>query len=66
MQIHINGQTKSYTKMVSLDGLISELGRPKKNLIAELNGTIIPAEQWPATSLQEGDTIELVSFVGGG
>ena len=37
-----------------------------KRIAAELNGDIVPKAQYGETVLQDGDSLEGVSFVGGG
>lgn len=37
-----------------------------KRIAVERNGDIVPKAQYDATVLQDGDTLEVVSFVGGG
>lgn len=37
-----------------------------KRIAVERNGDIVPKAQYDATVLQNGDTLEVVSFVGGG
>ena len=37
-----------------------------KYVAVELNGDILPKSQYENTLLQDGDSIEIVSFVGGG
>ena len=37
-----------------------------KRVAVELNGDILPKAQYESTLLQDGDTVEIVSFVGGG
>ena len=37
-----------------------------KRIAVEKNGDIVPKAQYAQTILQDGDTIEVVSFVGGG
>lgn len=37
-----------------------------KRIAIELNGEIIPKSQYDLTIIQDGDEIEIVSFVGGG
>ena len=66
MQIIINGQNKEITTGVSIAGTIALFAKTKTHLIAELNGNIIPTEKWEATTLKQGDALELVAFVGGG
>ena len=37
-----------------------------KRIATELNGDIVPKSAYVDTFLQDGDSIEIVSFVGGG
>ena len=37
-----------------------------KRIATELNGDIVPKAQYAETVLKDGDSIEIVSFVGGG
>ena len=37
-----------------------------KRIAVERNGDIVPIAQYGETVLQDGDSIEIVSFVGGG
>ena len=37
-----------------------------KRIAVERNGDIVPKAQYSETVLQDGDSIEIVSFVGGG
>ena len=66
MRITINGQTKNIDGNQNIAAMVEGLGANKKHIIAELNGTIVPGTDWAGTLLKDGDTIELVAFVGGG
>ena len=35
-------------------------------IVTEINGTIVPKSQYGSTTFADGDTVEIVSFVGGG
>lgn len=37
-----------------------------KRIAVECNGDIVPKAQYGKTIIQEGDSLEIVSFVGGG
>lgn len=37
-----------------------------KRIAVEWNGVIVPKQQYEKTVLQDGDVVEVVSFVGGG
>ena len=65
-QITINGQAKTILSPMNLKQLIEDFSRNTKHLIAECNGMIIKKVQWEQHVVQNGDTIELVSLVGGG
>ena len=66
MKITINGQTKDLTNAQNIAELVSQFCKVPKNVIAEINGGIVPSSDWAKTTLKDGDTIELVTFVGGG
>jgi thiamine biosynthesis protein ThiS len=66
MNVTINGTLQQLAKAQSLSDIVSSLCKQPKHVITELNGTIIPSEKWLQTAVQDGDTLELVTFVGGG
>ena len=65
MKIRINGQEKVLTQPQNLQSLIKEYSKNTR-VIAEINGDIVKNETWEQTLIKDGDTIELVAFVGGG
>jgi thiamine biosynthesis protein ThiS len=66
MKITLNGQIKEFNHAFTLLSLIAHLGKDKTPVVAEVNGEIIKTPHWEKTVLKEGDTVELVGFVGGG
>lgn len=69
MKITINGQVKELSSATNLKDVISQFCKDERSssrVITELNGDIVKCAQWPETQVKDGDTIELVSFVGGG
>ena len=66
MTLTINGNTRTIPDDSSLANAIVSLCKAPERVIAELNGTIIGQESWPATKLAAGDKLELITFVGGG
>ncbi len=66
MQITINGQKKDIEASLTMENLIEKFCKEKNHVISELNGNIIKATEWTNTSIANGDSIELVTFVGGG
>ena len=66
VNIIFNGRQKGLTQPTSLKSLVEQSCRDSNHVIAELNGIIIKNHQWDKTVLKDGDTLELVNFVGGG
>ena len=65
MNITINGTAQHITTN-KLSDIVSSYCKQSKHVITELNGTIVPSDQWGQTPIKDGDTLELVTFVGGG
>lgn len=66
MKVTINGTVKEFTGNSLLSDLVTQFCKESKHIITEVNGQIIPSNHWTNTSIKDGDTIELVAFVGGG
>ncbi|WP_158749541.1 sulfur carrier protein ThiS [Acidobacterium sp. S8] len=69
MQLVINGQPKEIVELSSaakIADLISYLGLKNDRVAIEQNGEIVSRSSWAEASLQSGDKLEIVHFVGGG
>ena len=69
MKISINGHDREFPELNSEPALarLVELLQMKADRIAiEHNGEIVPRISWQHVSLQDGDKLEIVQFVGGG
>ncbi|MEM9167143.1 MAG: sulfur carrier protein ThiS [Planctomycetota bacterium] len=66
MQITLNGEPYDVAEGTTLEGLIATLGLADAACAAEVNGSVVPKHQHPQSALQPGDTVELVTLVGGG
>ncbi len=66
MYITLNGQKKEVSPSQNLREVIVQFSQSPAVLIAEVNGAIVKKKQWDEIRVNDGDTIELVSFVGGG
>ncbi|NLY09634.1 MAG: sulfur carrier protein ThiS [Tissierellia bacterium] len=63
----INGRSISLAKPLSLSDLLKREGWLEDDRIAvELNGNIVRRSQWDSEICNDGDSIEVVRFVGGG
>lgn len=66
IKITLSGEEKELPAGTSLSALTKMLGLKKERIAAELNGEIIPKASYDSTILSEGDSLEIVNFVGGG
>ncbi|MCL2011557.1 MAG: sulfur carrier protein ThiS [Cystobacterineae bacterium] len=66
MEIVVNGEKRTLPENSSLALLLLELALAKQPVAVELNGQVIKKQNHATTQLSEGDTLEIVTFVGGG
>jgi sulfur carrier protein len=66
MRLQINGDEKNFADGLTLAGLIAQLDMKADRVAVELNREIVSRAQWSETTLQDGDRLEIVHFVGGG
>lgn len=64
--IHFNGQQQQLPQPVDLQQLVEQSGVQTRFCALELNGQLVPREQWSSTLLADGDRLEVVTLVGGG
>ena len=65
MQIYLNGAPHSVPDGTNLEQLLALLGISGRFAI-EVNAVVIRRALHPEHTLQEGDRVEVVTFVGGG
>ena len=63
--VTINGEEKNCAGMTVMQYLDTTAYDPKR-IAVEKNGDIVPKAAYGETALQDGDVVEVVSFVGGG
>ncbi len=66
IQIDINGQSRSFASSLSIAELLVQLQFSPDRVVVELNRNILIAEMHAETQLNDGDSLELIQFVGGG
>lgn len=66
MNITCNGEQRTVDNNTSLNDLVLSLDLDPRSLVAEVNGRIVEHGNFPDLALSEGDSIELIRFVGGG
>lgn len=55
-----------FEDVTSITTMLQKLGLSPEKVVVEVNMDIVPKEQFDGRILNEEDTIEVVSFVGGG
>lgn len=66
MKLTINGEAREVAEGLSLLGLLEQLQIRPARVVVERNRDIVSRDAYNSTMLAEGDTLEIVHFVGGG
>jgi sulfur carrier protein len=70
MKLHVNGEERSFSTdgsgRLTLATLVEQLGMKPDRVAVELNREIAPRDRWSQIILKDGDSLEIVQFVGGG
>jgi sulfur carrier protein len=61
----INGEEKN-VQGISIADYLEQEGHNTGRVVVERNLTIVPREKWGETVIEDGDSIEVLQFVGGG
>ncbi|UZJ60735.1 sulfur carrier protein ThiS [Pseudomonas sp. KU26590] len=66
MRIQLNGESFELPGGETVAGLLTRLDLTGRRIAVELNLDIVPRSQHAATTLTEGDQVEVVHAIGGG
>lgn len=66
MRLEVNGESKELPPGATVRGLLASIGLEGTLVAVERNGEIIPRAEHATTTLNDGDRVEVVHFVGGG
>jgi thiamine biosynthesis protein ThiS len=66
MNIILNGEKKEVPGELTVLGLLGFLKIQHRRVAVELNLEIVKKDQYGITAIREGDSLEVVSFMGGG
>jgi len=66
MNIVVNGKPRELTAGRTVQILLEELHLDTRQVVVERNQAIVPRERFATERLTDGDTLEIVHFVGGG
>ena len=65
-KIQINGRKLALKQNFSILDLLKKYNLNRKKVAVELNGKILPQNQYNKKKLNNNDIIEIVQFIGGG
>lgn len=66
MRVTVNGEAREFEDGLTVRGLVKALGLDAGPVAAEVNRAIVPRAEHDAVVVRDGDTVEIVHFVGGG
>ncbi len=66
MQITVNGEPQEIPTGSTVASLLQQLGKNPKFLAVERNLELVPRTEHASAELREGDSLEIVTLVGGG
>ena len=66
MTITLNGDPYSLPAPLTVTDLLARLEIDPRSVAVERNFVVVKRDQYDATSIGDGDHIEIVNFVGGG
>jgi sulfur carrier protein len=66
VRIRVNGEERRFPAGTRILELLSQLGVSTPRVAVERNREILPKAKYESTTLEEGDELEVVEFVGGG
>lgn len=64
--IMVNGKPVENAVGLNVTELLALVDLPQNRVAVESNGEIIPKKDYESHRFQDGDTVEVVQFVGGG
>jgi sulfur carrier protein len=65
MRITLNGADKE-TNVMTVEGLVAELGLKRGTVLVEQNGTALRPDEWAQAAVNDSDRVEILRIVAGG
>ncbi len=66
MEIIVNGQRRDVPEAITIAELLERFGLADKYVAVEVNREVVPRARHAEHRVQAGDTLEIVTLVGGG
>src|SRR5256714_746154 len=66
LRLSLNGEAREFPSPLTVEGLLRQLALDPRKVAVERNLEIVPRSTYEQVGLAEGDTLEIVHFIGGG
>ena len=66
ISVTVNGEKRQFDNNITVEDLLNALDIKRERLAVERNRAIVPRTRYMETVLEDGDSVEIVSLVGGG
>lgn len=66
VSVSVNGENREIPGGLTLDRLVATLTTAPSGVAAAVNEIVVPRSLWPATPLDAGDRVEVLTAVQGG
>jgi thiamine biosynthesis protein ThiS len=66
MIVTVNGEDREFEADISVAALVKSVCPQGERVAVELNRKVLRKRDWESTPLGDGDSVEVVHFVGGG
>jgi thiazole synthase/sulfur carrier protein len=66
ISLHVNGAPMDVPEATTVAALLTRIGLNAKKIAVERNREIVPRSAYSKVTLQPGDALEIVHFIGGG
>lgn len=66
MKIKLNGQEQEFTGLKTAGDLLLQINIPRERVAVIINENVVRRADLDSTDLNEGDTVEVITMVGGG
>jgi thiamine biosynthesis protein ThiS len=66
VQVIVNDEPRTLDPGATVADLVTALGLGPRRIAVEVNRAVVPRAEYGATSLHDGDAVEIIHFVGGG
>lgn len=66
IEIQLNGERAEFSNNFTIQELLKKLSIDKKKVAVELNGAVVPKQEYAFIKIANKDVVEIVTFIGGG